>query len=65
MGNVNVSGGSGYADLSFSLSGPKGKGTLYLVAQKSAGEWTFKRLEVQVEGRRERIDLLAAEKPNI
>ena len=57
-GSINTSGPSGAADISIPISGPKGKGTLYVVAKKSAGLWTFKTLQVQVEGESERIDLL-------
>jgi Cytochrome oxidase complex assembly protein 1 len=38
-GSVNTSGPSGDADLSIPINGPKGKGTLYLGAEKSAGLW--------------------------
>ncbi|HYM79576.1 MAG TPA: cytochrome c oxidase assembly factor Coa1 family protein [Candidatus Dormibacteraeota bacterium] len=57
-GSINISGSSGDADISIPISGPKGKGTLYVVAKKSAGEWTFQRLEVEIEGAERRIDLL-------
>jgi hypothetical protein len=57
-GSINVSGSSGHADIAIPISGPKGSGWLYAVADKSAGKWTFTRLEVEIEGRAERIDLL-------
>lgn len=57
-GNINVNGPSGSADLSVPLSGPDGTGTLFIVAEKTAGEWDFKRLEVEVDGEDTRIDLL-------
>lgn len=57
-GKVNVTGSSGDADLSVPLSGPQGKGTLYLTAHKSAGRWEYQVLQVAVEGRQDRIDLL-------
>ena len=60
-GSINTSGPSGDADISIPISGPKGKGTLYVVAKKSAGLWTFKTLQVEVEGESERIDLLLPE----
>lgn len=56
-GSTNVSGGSGQADLSIPLSGPKGKGTLYAVATKSAGTWTYSKLSLRVEGTGENIDI--------
>ena len=56
-GNTNVNGGSGDADLSIPISGPKGSGTIYVKAQKSAGKWTYSTLEVEVKGSDKRIDL--------
>jgi hypothetical protein len=60
-GQINTSGPSGSADIAIPLRGPKGKATVYAVASKSAGRWEYHTLEVAVEGRPERIDLLAAE----
>ena len=57
-GSINVAGSSGKADLTIPISGPKGKGTIYLDATKFAGEWKFNRLEVGFEGDPNRIDLL-------
>jgi len=61
-GNINTSGSSGSADISIPLHGPKGKGTLYAVATKSAGRWEYDTLEVEVRGRDDRINLLEAER---
>jgi len=61
-GNINTSGPSGSADISIPLHGPKGKGTLYAVATKSAGRWEYDTLEVEVQGRDDRINLLEAER---
>jgi hypothetical protein len=60
--NMKVTGSTGSLDMSIPISGPKGRGTLYVVATKSAGQWTIERLEVEIEGRRGRIDLL---RPNV
>lgn len=60
-GKLNTSGSSGDADISIPLSGPIGKGTLYVVAKKSAGVWTLMTLQVEVAGEAERIDLLQPE----
>jgi hypothetical protein len=60
-GNINISGPSGNADISIPLSGPKGKGTIYVVAKKSAGDWSFETLQVEIEGQTQRIDLLKPE----
>jgi len=57
-GHISTSGPSGSADISIPLHGPKGKGTLYAVATKSAGRWEYQTLEVEVDGREDRIDLL-------
>lgn len=58
-GSYEATGPSGSADLSIPVSGPKGSGTLYVVANKSAGIWRFELLELAVEGVADRIDLLA------
>lgn len=60
-GNISVSGASGSADLAIPISGPKGRGTVYAVATKQAGEWRFKVLEVAVEGQPQRIPLIRAQ----
>lgn len=58
-GNINVSGPSGEADLSVPLSGPRSSGTLYIVADKVAGEWIFERMEVALADSTQRVDLLS------
>ncbi len=57
-GSVNVNGGSGQANLSIPLSGPKAKGTLYAVATKSSGDWNYSTMTVRVDGSGETINLL-------
>jgi Cytochrome oxidase complex assembly protein 1 len=57
-GSINVAGSSGEADLNIPLEGPLHKGTLYVVARKSEGEWTYQKLAVRIEDSEERIDLL-------
>lgn len=56
-GKTNVNSGSGDADLSIPISGPKGKGTIYAVATKSAGDWTYSKLVVKIDSTGETIDL--------
>lgn len=56
-GKTNVNGSSGDADISIPISGPKGKGTIYAVATKSAGEWTYSKLQVKIDRTGETIDL--------
>jgi hypothetical protein len=60
-GSVNISGPTGSADISIPISGPEGKGTIYVVATKSAGQWEFSTLEVEIHATGERIDLLGLE----
>jgi len=57
-GSVNTSGNSGDADISYSVSGPKGTGTVYAVAGKEAGEWKFSTLVLELKETGERINLL-------
>jgi Cytochrome oxidase complex assembly protein 1 len=56
-GNTSVNGGSGNADLSIPISGPRGKATIYAVATKSAGEWTYSKLVVKIASTGQTIDL--------
>jgi hypothetical protein len=56
-GSSHVEGLSGEANLSIPLSGPRGKGTIYVEARKSADRWQFSTLIVQIERTGERIDL--------
>jgi hypothetical protein len=57
-GNINVNGPSGRASLAIPISGPKGKGRLYVEATKLAGQWQFATLMVEIRETDERIDLL-------
>jgi hypothetical protein len=57
-GNTNVNGASGEANLSIPISGPKGKGTIYVAANKSLGRWNYTGLIVEIAKTNQRIDLL-------
>jgi len=57
-GNTNVNGASGEANLSIPISGPKGKGTIYVAANKSLGRWNYTGLTVEIAKTHQRIDLL-------
>ena len=57
-GNTNINGASGEANLSIPISGPKGKGKIYVAATKSLGEWNYSGLVVEIEKNHQRIDLL-------
>lgn len=58
MGNIEVNGPTGEANLQIPVSGPKGEGDIFVEARKSAGTWTFETLLVQVDTGGQRIDLL-------
>lgn len=62
-GSIQVHGSSGEANLSIPISGPKGKGTIFVAARRSAGAWQFDTLQVEIQGRTDRIDLLEQETP--
>jgi hypothetical protein len=61
-GTIHTAGEEGRADLEIPVSGPKGRGTLYLSAVKQQGTWQYRVLQLAVEGRATRIDLLPADK---
>jgi cytochrome oxidase complex assembly protein 1 len=58
-GSINVSTTSGDADLSVPISGPKGKGNIYVTAHKSAGVWDYQVMEAAIEGSNQRVNLLS------
>jgi hypothetical protein len=64
-GNTNVNGAAGESNQSIPISGPKGKGTIYLKAEKSLGRWKYLDLEVEIQKSGERIDLLKNSRPEI
>ena len=59
-GNTNVNGAYGEANLSIPISGPDGKGTIYVAANKSLGRWNYSGLIVEIAKTHRRIDLLQA-----
>ena len=59
-GSIELSGsGSGFADITIPISGSRDKGRIYAVATRREGVWDFSRLEVAVNDRSERIQLLS------
>src|SRR5687768_7209756 len=56
-GNITENGGTGSADYAIPLSGPRGKGTLYVEARKREGRWQLVVLSFAPEGG-EPVDLL-------
>jgi hypothetical protein len=63
-GNSSVNGASGESNLAIPISGPKGKGTIYVSATKSLGQWNYSGLVVEVGQTHERIDLLKKSAPS-
>src|SRR5262249_1081022 len=59
-GSIKIDNGSGDANFSIPVSGPKKSGTIYAIASKQAGKWNFSTLEVEVEGQEKRISLLTS-----
>lgn len=57
-GNIHESRAAGEANLAIPLKGKVRHGTVYVAARKLAGIWRYQRLEVEIEGRPDRINLL-------
>lgn len=57
MGSIQVSGPRGNASLSFGVSGPKGKGTVYMEATKDMDRWRIDHILLEQEATGHRIDL--------
>jgi Cytochrome oxidase complex assembly protein 1 len=64
-GNSNVNGASGESNLAIPISGPRGKGTIYVSANKALGQWNYSGLVVEVRQTHQRIDLLHKLPPSI
>jgi hypothetical protein len=62
-GQLNVSGSTGNANLLIPISGPRGKGAIRAVANKTGGVWRFTYLQVSVDGQPASIDLLSIQPP--
>jgi Cytochrome oxidase complex assembly protein 1 len=46
-GNINLSGSSGQADISYRVSGPLDSAAVYVISEKSAGQWSYTTFVVQ------------------
>jgi hypothetical protein len=62
-GNINVSGSSGDANLAIPLKGSRHHGTVYVIAKKSGGVWTYSTLQMLEEGHESPIELLQTPQP--
>ena len=49
-GNVRFTGDRGSANIDIPVSGPKNSGTLHVWAATRSGEWTYEKLDLEVEG---------------
>jgi hypothetical protein len=56
-GSVNVDGAGGAADLRIPVSGPRGKGTLFVSAARVAGRWEYSAIVVELADGGRRIDV--------
>jgi hypothetical protein len=56
-GSIDVNNNTGNCDLQIPIKGPKGKGTLFVVAEKRI-KWKYSTLTVYIEATDEEIDLL-------
>jgi hypothetical protein len=57
-GNINISNDTGNCNLQIPIKGSKGKGTVFVVAEKR-GKWTYSEISVYVAATKEQIDLIA------
>ncbi|TPG41736.1 cytochrome c oxidase assembly factor Coa1 family protein [Flavobacterium pectinovorum] len=56
-GNISLSNDTGNCDLQIPIKGSKGKGTIFIVAEKR-GTWKYSVKSVYIEATKEEIDLL-------
>jgi hypothetical protein len=56
-GSSNVDGASGTVNIAIPISGPKGKGKIYVEGEKRANEWLFNSLVAEITATGQRIDL--------
>ena len=63
-GQMDVNNDTGSANLSIPISGPKGKGSVHVVATKQGGSWIYSRLDVEVYAHDRRPGVLDAHRWN-
>ena len=56
-GSTEMSGASGKSDISIPIRGPKGTATIYVLANKFAGEWQYSKLVVKIDQTGQQINL--------
>ena len=57
MGSINTNNDTGDVDLKIPISGPKGKGTIYVAGTRSGATWTYSKMSVTIDGSGNTIDL--------
>lgn len=60
-GEISETPASGTAELSYSVSGPKGSGTVYVSAKKTEGEWVITRLVLVMDKTKNRLIIVGAD----
>jgi len=60
FGSISINGASGRADLTFTATGPKAAGRVFLEAVKKQGVWSITKLALKVDGRDGLINLIGA-----
>jgi hypothetical protein len=60
-GNVESGPRSGHADITYTVSGPSGSARVFVVGDFNGAGWTYSRMQLEIEGTGERLDLLAKE----
>ncbi len=58
QGNISITNNDGEADIYIPLKGPKGEGTIHVIANKYNGNWSYEKMSISIESTKEVIDLL-------
>jgi hypothetical protein len=48
QGSINLNGDAGDADITYTISGPKGSATVHVAGTKAAGKWTYSTMEARL-----------------
>jgi hypothetical protein len=48
-GSIEVNPSSGFADIAYTVSGPRGSADVSVVAEKSGAQWTFESIDVEID----------------
>jgi hypothetical protein len=57
-GSIVMQNNDGQANLEVPIWGPKGRGTVHVVASRRGGVWFYSEMDVAIEGRTEHVNLL-------